>query len=71
VDEAAVEFGMMKISNDQAIWILLRLILVAHVDNVLICGDKEHSTGLMKYLASKYKFKDLGPVGLYTEIYII
>jgi len=71
VDEAAVEFGMAKISNDQAIWILIRLILVAHVDDVLIYGDKEHSTGLMKHLASKYKFKDLGPAGLYTGIYII
>jgi len=71
VDEAAVEFGMTKISNDQAIWILHHLILVAHVDDVLICGDTEHSTGLMKHLASKYKFKDLGPAGLYTGIYII
>jgi len=31
----------------------------------------EKSTSLKNHLASKYKFKDLGPAGLYTGIYII
>ena len=44
---------------------------MAHVDDVLVCGNKEKSTSHKKHLESEYKFKDLGPAGLYTGIYII
>ena len=60
-------FGMVRISTDQAIWSMRRLILLAHIDDVLMIG---HSTSLRKHILSHFRFKELGPASVYTGVYI-
>lgn len=69
--EALTDYGMKRISHDQAIWRLLHIAVSAHVDDIMIIGRKAEAASLKNFLANRYKFKDLGPTVKYIGVYIL
>lgn len=67
-----ISYGMQRINSDQAIWIQRNplLLILAHVDDVLIIGSPSSLSHIKATIATRYKFKDLGPVTKYTGFYI-
>ena len=60
LDTVLRTYGMTRTEADQALWLKILVFLLAHVDDILIVGNKNETAGIKTYLSSVFKFKDLG-----------
>lgn len=66
-----LDYGLVRVSHDQAIWKKNKMAVSAHVDNIVLIGTRTSTTALKSHLSRAYKFKDLGPVNRYLGVFIL
>jgi len=62
--------GIIRTEADQALWLKILIFLLAHVDDILIVGNKNETAGVKAHLSSAFKFKDLGNVHHFVGLVI-